>query len=112
MRVLILIAAAMLMVSCSSALLTGGDYYKKEPRTEGVALSDTATTDRIMRRFVDDPVLANYRITVTTYKGRVTLTGSVADYRHRNRAGDIAKEVAGARVINNQIVVNDDSDPS
>ena len=67
-------------------------------------------TDKVRRRLVDDATLSQYTIGVTTYKGIVTLTGSVTSFRERNRAEAIAKEV-GARSINNQIVVDEGSDP-
>ena len=111
MRRLGIFIAAVLLVGCSSAMLTGGDYYKKQPRTDGVAGVDATTTTQIERRLADDSVLSGYRIGVTTYNGRVTLTGSVDDFRQRTRAEDIAKQVSGSRTINNQIVVSDGSDP-
>lgn len=106
-----LVLALFLLAGCSTGMLTGGDRYKAQPRTEGVAASDAAVTDRVRRRLVDDSVLSRHTLGVTTYKGIVTLTGSVGDFRERNRAGQIASEVAGARTINNQIVVDDGSDP-
>lgn len=102
---------AFLLAGCSTGMLTGGDYYEKQPRTEGVAASDATVTNKVRRRMVDDPALSHYTIGVATYKGIVTLTGSVADFRERNRAEEIAGEVSGARSINNQIVVDDGSDP-
>ena len=106
MRILLLITA-LLLTGCSTGMLTGGDYYKDQPRTEGVASSDATVSASVRRRMVDDPALSHYTIGVTTYKGIVTLTGSVANYRERNRAEEIAKEVSGVRSINNEIVVSD-----
>ena len=111
MRTLFPILTLTLLAGCSTGMLTGGDYYKEQPRTEGVAATDATVSDAVRRRLVDDAALSQYRIGVTTYKGRVTLTGSVATFRERNRAGEIAKEVSGARTINNEIVVDDGSDP-
>lgn len=107
MRILLAMTAALLLTACSTGLLTGGDYYRDQPRTGGVATADATVTEQVRRQLVDDATLSRYQIGVTTYKGRVTLTGSVADFRDRDRAGEIAKAVAGARTINNQIVVDD-----
>lgn len=106
MRILLAIVA-ILLAGCSTGMLTGGDYYEEQPRSEGVAAADATVTDQVRRRIVDDAALSRYTIGVSTYKGIVTLTGSVADFRERNRAEEIANEVSGARSINNQIVVDD-----
>ena len=71
MRILFLVGVV-LLTGCSTGMLTGGDYYKEQPRTEGVASADTAVTDSVRRRMVDDSVLSHYTIGVTTYKGIVT----------------------------------------
>ena len=107
MRILLPILMLAVLSGCSTGMITGGDQYEPEPRTEGVAAADSATTERVRRRINDDPSLANYRIGVTTYKGRVTLSGSVSNYLERNRAEELAKDVSGAKTINNQIVVDD-----
>ncbi|MEL7187372.1 MAG: BON domain-containing protein, partial [Pseudomonadota bacterium] len=97
MRFMLVMVTSLLLTACSTGLLTGGDYYKDQQRTDGVATADATVTDQVRRRLTDDAALSRYQIGVTTYKGRVTLTGSVVDFRDRNRAGDIAKAVAGAR---------------
>jgi osmotically-inducible protein OsmY len=47
-----------------------------------------------------------FNINVRTYKGIVTLTGSVGNYVARNQAGSIAKASTGVEIVNNQIVVD------
>jgi osmotically-inducible protein OsmY len=87
---------------------TGGSYSQgKDERPQSVVNSDSAISGSIRQKLVADPVVSNFRIGVRTYKGTVTLSGTVGSYVARDRALDLAKSTTGVITVTNQIVVED-----
>ena len=60
-----LVIAVLLLAGCSTGMLTGGDYYEEQPRTEGIANADAKVTESVRRRMVDDPALSGNSDPVT-----------------------------------------------
>ena len=109
MRFRIVVLAVFLLSGCTALVVggasTGGYQAGKNERNSAVLASDSAITTEIKRKFGADSVLSMFNINIRTYKGIVTLTGSVDDYVARNQAGGIAKATTGVEIVNNQIVV-------
>jgi len=105
----ITVMAVLLLSGCTALVVrgasTGGYQAGKDERSSAVLASDAAITSEINGKFGADSAVSMFNINVRTYKGIVTLTGSVGDYVARNQAGSIAKATTGVEIVNNQIVV-------
>jgi osmotically-inducible protein OsmY len=103
---------AIALLSGCSALVVGGSGAgaydaAKDEREPAVATSDSAISAEINGRFGADPEVRVFNIGVRTYKGTVTLSGTVGNFMARDQAGKIAKDIDGVVIVNNQIVVED-----
>jgi osmotically-inducible protein OsmY len=88
----------------------GGGYQTgKDERSVSVTTSDSAITTRIKSKFAADSVVSVFDVGVRTWKGTVTLSGTVGSYTARDQAESIAKATSGVRAVNNHIVVEDRS---
>jgi hyperosmotically inducible protein len=105
----------MLLSGCTALVVGGaavGAYQLgKDEREPAVVASDSAITTKIKGKYVADSVVSVFNIGVRTYEGTVTLTGTVGSFVVRDQAGRVAKDTGGVVVVNNQIVVEDQSDP-
>jgi len=105
LSILTLAGCTALVVGGGSA---GGSYSQgKEERPQSVVNSDSAISGDIRQKLVADPVVGDFRIGVRTYKGAVTLSGTVGSYAARDRALDLAKSATGVITVSNLIVVED-----
>ncbi|HET9868758.1 MAG TPA: BON domain-containing protein, partial [Nitrospira sp.] len=66
---------------------------------------DSAITNNIRARFIDDPMVHFGDVGVTTLNGSVRLTGQVNSERERQRAAQIAHAVDGVRNVDNEIAI-------
>ena len=109
MRSGIVVLAVFLLSGCTALVVggasTGGYQAGKDERNSAVLASDATITTEIKGKYGADSAVSMFNINVRTYKGIVTLTGSVGNYLARNQAGSIAKATTGVEVVNNQIVV-------
>ena len=102
-----IIVLALLSLSGCTALVVGGASsggYQNDRKQEVLA-SDSAITAEIKGKYSSDSAVSMFNITVRSYSGVVTLTGTVANYIARDQAGKIAKASKGVTAVNNQIVV-------
>ena len=83
----------------------------KGEREPAVVASDSAITTKIKGKYVGDTTVSVFNIGVRTYEGTVTITGTVGSFVARDQAAIIAKATRGVVMVNNQIVVEDKSDP-
>lgn len=104
MRLAMLLLAA-LLAGCTAMLLGGGNSPAQGERSAAVAATDDRTTAAVRERFGADSLLGRYSLGVSTYRGRVTLTGSVDNYDARDRAGALARRVPGVTGVDNRIRV-------
>ncbi len=116
MRILVLLAAALMMSGCTALLVggaaVGGYQLGKDEREPGVVAADSAITTKIKGKYAADSVVSVFAIGVRTYEGNVTLTGTVGSFVARDQAHRLAKETKGVNSVSNQIVVEDRSDSS
>lgn len=66
---------------------------------------DSAITNSIRAKFVEDPMVHFGDVGVTTLNGNVQLTGQVNSERERQQAGRIARGVKGVRSVSNEIAI-------
>jgi len=115
MRLGLVLLALIVLPACTAMVLGGtaaGGYQPAiDEREPAVATSDSTISAKINGRYGADPVVDDFNIGVRTYKGTVTLTGTVGNFVARDQAGRIAKDTAGVVIVNNQIVVEDQNDP-
>lgn len=115
MRIAIIFLSMFALQGCTALVVGGaaaGAYQLgKDDREPSVVASDSAITTKIKGEYVVDSEVSVFNIGVRTYEGTVTLTGTVGSFVARDQAGRIAKETSGVKNVNNQIVVEDRSDP-
>lgn len=88
-------------------MVVGGvaDGHHADSRTQAQIDHDAEITNRINRRFVNDPLVPAFDIRVRTYKGIVKLSGMVATEEIRRRALHIVKSTPGVRSVESSIVL-------
>ena len=110
----IMVLLSVFVLSGCTALAIGGaaaagyQLGKDEREPSGVA-SDSAITTKIKGKYVADSIVSVFNISVRTYEGTVTLSGTVGSYVAREQAEELAKETGGVKAVNNQIIVEDKS---
>ena len=115
MRFGITLLALFLMSGCTALVVggaaVGGYQLGKDEREPAVVASDSAITTKIKGKYIADSVVSVFNIGVRTYEGTVTLTGTVGSFVARDQAATLAKGTGGVVMVNNQVVVEDKSDP-
>jgi osmotically-inducible protein OsmY len=91
--VLMMIAA---FVACASTpkQSSTGEYF-----------DDSVITSKIKTQLATDDFLKSFQITVETYHGTVQLSGFVDSQNAIDKAGQIARGVAGVKSVKNDLVV-------
>lgn len=84
------ILLALLVVRCAST---------PTERSTGEVLDDTAMTTKVKATFVGDPVVSALAISVSTFRGVVSLSGIVDTDAERRRAIRLAEELAGVKAV-------------
>ena len=108
MRTLLVLISCLALSACA-AVVVGNGSTGDGGRTASVAASDAAITTKVKSKLAADDIVSIFVVGVRTYKGTVTLTGSVGSIVARNRAAEIARETSGVRAVNNQILLEDQS---
>jgi hyperosmotically inducible protein len=75
------------------------------PRTTGEAVDDATLTAKVKAALVADPVTQARDINVESQRGVVQLSGFVDDATQKNKAGEIARAVAGVSSVDNELEV-------
>jgi osmotically-inducible protein OsmY len=68
-------------------------------------LSDGAIQDMVMRRLANDPDVRGAGLKIEVADGVVTLSGMVAEEKHKARAEKLAKKVRGVKQVVNKLTV-------
>lgn len=109
MRFAITVFMLFLLSGCTALVVggaaAGGYQLGKDERQPAVVASDSAITTKIKAKYVADSVVSVFNVSVRTYAGVVTLTGTVGNYVARDQAGRIATATKGVAAVNNEIVV-------
>ena len=111
MRLPMIFLSLLVLTGCTALVVGGaadGNHDRgKNERSSSVVASDAAITTRIEARYVADSVVSAFDVHVRTYDGTVFLSGRVGSFVARDRAAELAKETAGVKAVNNQIVIED-----
>jgi hyperosmotically inducible protein len=98
-----------LLVGCAAAVVgggaAGGYYVAKSERSAGEIVDDGTITAAINTRYVKDDLINAFDINVDTYRGTVTLYGSVPSEQAARRAVDLARAVKGVRQVESRLTV-------
>ncbi|MCO6412142.1 MAG: BON domain-containing protein [Thiogranum sp.] len=88
------------LTACATAVVGGaarGGY-----NTDAASGSDASITSAISASYVRDDLVSAFDVNVSTWRGDVTLSGSVPSQRAAQRAVELAKSVRGVkRVVSN-----------
>ena len=74
-------------------------------RTAGQVVDDGTITTKVKTKLFNDAVVSGFAISVSTFKGEVTLTGSVDSKTARDKAEYLARHTTGVRKVNNLITI-------
>lgn len=74
-------------------------------KTVGETIDDATITTRVKAALLNDPDVAGLRIDVDTFKGVVTLSGSVRTAAERDRAVTIARRVSGVSDVKSTLQI-------
>ena len=112
MRAILILLVSLALTGCTAMMVGGGASGQRtgdDGRTASVAAADSAITTKIRSKYVADSVVNVFNIGIRTYRGTVTLTGTVGSILARDRAASLARQTDGVRVVNNQIMIEDRS---
>ncbi len=106
---ILVIAGSLSMAACAPALVAGGGaggyYAGTNERSVGTITNDGVITSKINAEFVKDKSVSAFDINVDTYRGVVTLHGSVGSQASANRAMTLARGVKGVKKVISQLTV-------
>ncbi|EPR37639.1 transport-associated protein [Desulfovibrio sp. X2] len=85
--------------------LAFGCASTKTSESTGQYIDDSTITTKVKAAILKDPMLKSMQIGVETYKGDVQLSGFVDNEAMVDRAGVVARGVAGVREVHNNLVV-------
>ena len=109
MRYIVILLSFLGLCGCTALVVggaaVGGYHIGKDERPAGVIASDSGITSQIKAKYVADSIVSVFNISVRTYEGTVTLSGTVDRHVARDQAIDLAKSVSGVKTVTNQIVV-------
>jgi osmotically-inducible protein OsmY len=74
-------------------------------KTVGEAIDDTTITTRVKTAMLNDPAVGGLRIDVDTFKGVVTLSGSVKNPAERDQAIALARRTTGVTEVKDALQV-------
>jgi osmotically-inducible protein OsmY len=75
-------------------------------KTVGEAIDDTTITTRVKTAMLNDPAVGGLRIDVDTFKGVVTLSGSVKNQAEKNQAVSLARRTPGVTEVKDALQIN------
>jgi osmotically-inducible protein OsmY len=100
-RLILTLAAFPLVVGVTGC---AGSRYEQ---STGERIDDHGTSSRVKTALGEDTQYKYDGVSVETFKGTVQLSGFVNSRDQKNRAGDLAKKVAGVKQVVNNITVKE-----
>jgi hyperosmotically inducible periplasmic protein len=92
-------------VALGLVIIATGCAGNRYDRSTGESIDDRATTSRVKGALGSDAVYKYPDVKVTTFKGRVQLSGFVDSKEQKAKAQDLAKNAAGVKEVENSIAV-------
>ena len=74
-------------------------------RTAGETIDDSSITTAINLKIIEDPELKYLKINVDTFRGNVTLTGTVKSKQAEQRLIDLSKSVKGVKSVKTNLII-------
>jgi osmotically-inducible protein OsmY len=74
-------------------------------KTAGEAIDDTTITTRVKTAMLNDPSIGSLKIDVDTFKGVVTLSGTVKSQAERDKAIELARKASGVTNVKDALQV-------
>jgi osmotically-inducible protein OsmY len=74
-------------------------------KTVGETIDDATVTTRVKTAFINDPVVGAMRIDVDTFKGVVTLSGSVKSKDEETKAVALARSIKGVTDVKSTLQI-------
>jgi len=87
--------------------VTGCTTGSRYEQSTGERIDDHGTSSRVRAALADDSQYKYDGVNVETFKGVVQLSGFVNTKDQKNRAGDLARKVAGVTDVENNITVKE-----
>ena len=89
------------------ALITAFVGCTSTPKKEGTGeyIDDSAITTKVKSAILGDSALKVFQINVETFKGEVQLSGFVDSAEAKQKAGEVARGVAGVKSVKNNLIV-------
>jgi osmotically-inducible protein OsmY len=78
---------------------------KPKQSSTGEVVDDSVITTKIKTQLAADELLKAFQVSVETRKGVVELSGSVNSQNAKDKAGQIARGVAGVKSVQNNLTV-------
>lgn len=77
------------------------------PKTEGTGgyIDDSVITTKVKTALLGQKSIHSTQITVTTFKGKVQLSGFVRSQQEAKEAVDVTKTVVGVRAVDNSLLI-------
>lgn len=88
-----------------SILLAAGSCRTPAGRSPSQVIDDAAITTEVKAKLLAEGILKGLAISVSTFEGNVTLTGSVQNQTQKKKAEEIAKGVKGVKKIGNLLEI-------
>ena len=98
---------SMAVVLATTGVVFSGCAGNRYTQSTGEHIDDAATTGRVKSALSDDTVYKYPDVKVVTFKGTVQLSGFVNQRAQKERATELAKNVAGVREVVNGITVKE-----
>ena len=97
------------LTACAAAVVSGTARGGYDPErggaTDAAAVSDASITSAINASYVRDDLISAFDVSVKTYRGTVTLYGSVASREAARRAVELARSATGVRRVVSRLTV-------
>ena len=74
-------------------------------RSAGQVIDDSAITTKVKTLIFEDSFAKELAISVTTFNGKVTLTGAVETTAQKKKAEELTRSMAGVTGVNNTLEI-------
>lgn len=99
------ITVAVTLFCCVGSLALVGCASTETSKSTGEYIDDAAITAKVKTELAKDPDVSAMQVDVTTFKGRVQLSGFVNNAAQKDRAAQLARGVNGVREVTNNLLI-------
>lgn len=93
------------LIICAGMLCAVYSCATPAGRTTGQVVDDGTITTKVKTKLLNDAILSGFAISVSTFKGEVTLTGAVDSKQIKDKAAFLARNTLGVRKVHNLIKI-------